>query len=92
MIKKLLSSINRDLFRTLLSDLINLKHEPVLPTDKIDRSYIENKFKSFYSEKLSRPAMPIRLMVDVLMLKHLYSLGDEKIPFAWETTDKHSLK
>jgi hypothetical protein len=29
--------------------------------------------------------MPIRLMVDVLMLKHLYCLGDEKIPFAWES-------
>jgi IS5 family transposase len=29
--------------------------------------------------------MPIRLMVGVLMLKHLYSLGDEKIPFAWES-------
>ncbi|MDR3328476.1 MAG: transposase [Prevotellaceae bacterium] len=27
--------------------------------------------------------MPIRLMVGVLMLKHLYNLGDERIPEYW---------
>ncbi|MDR2774138.1 MAG: hypothetical protein LBC19_05255 [Tannerella sp.] len=27
--------------------------------------------------------MPSRLMVGVLTLKHLYNLGDEKIPFVW---------
>ncbi|MDR1524843.1 MAG: transposase, partial [Tannerella sp.] len=85
MIRKLPSATSRDLFRTLLSDLINPKHEPALLANKIDRSYFENEFKGFYSGKPSRPAMPIRLMVGVLMLKHLYSLGDEKIPFAWES-------
>jgi IS5 family transposase len=85
MIRNLPSAASRDLFRTLLSDLINPKHELALLADKIDWSYFENEFKGFYSEKPSRPAMPIRLMVGVLMLKHLYSLGDEKIPFAWES-------
>jgi hypothetical protein len=65
--------------------LINPKHEPALLADKIEWAYFENEFKEFYSEKPSRPAMPSRLMVGVLMLKHLYSLGDEKIPFAWES-------
>jgi IS5 family transposase len=65
MIKKVPSATSRDLFRTLLSDLINLKHEPALPADKIEWAYFENEFKSFYSEKPSCPAMPIRLMVGV---------------------------
>ncbi|MDR0712172.1 MAG: hypothetical protein LBF67_07515 [Prevotellaceae bacterium] len=81
MIKKLLSATSRDLFCTLLSDLINPQHELALLSGNIDWSYFENELKGFYSEKPSRPAMPIRLMVGVLMLKHLYSLGDEKIPF-----------
>jgi IS5 family transposase len=85
MIKKLPSATNRDLFRTFLSDLINPKHDLALSADKIDWYYFENEFKSFYSEKLSRPAMPIRLMVDVLLFKHLYNFGDEKIPFVWES-------
>jgi IS5 family transposase len=91
MIKKVPSATNRDLFRTLLSDLINPKHEPALPADKIDWSYFENEFKGFYSEKPSRPAMPIRLMVGVLMLKYLYSLGDEKISFAGKATHTFSI-
>jgi IS5 family transposase len=64
--------------------LINPKHELSLLADKIEWAYFENEFKGFYSEKPSRPAMPIRLMVGVLLLKHLYNLGDEKIPFVWE--------
>jgi IS5 family transposase len=64
MIRKLPPATSCDLFRTLLSDLINPKHEPALPTDKIEWAYFENEFKGFYSEK------PSRLMVGVLMLKH----------------------
>jgi IS5 family transposase len=83
--KKLPSATSRDLFLSLLSDLMNPKHEPASPADKIDGYCSENGFKDFYSQKPSRPAMPIRLMLGVLMLKYLYRPGDEKIPFAWES-------
>jgi IS5 family transposase len=56
-----------------------------LLSKKIDWNYFEEEFKGLYSDKPSRPSMPIRLMVGVLMLKHLYNLGDEKIPSAWES-------
>jgi IS5 family transposase len=56
-----------------------------LLANAINWNWFENEFKSLYSDKPSRPAMPIRLMVVVLMLKHLHNLGDEKIPFAWES-------
>jgi IS5 family transposase len=38
MIKQLPSTTSRDLFRTLLSDLINPKHELALLANKIDWS------------------------------------------------------
>jgi dimeric dUTPase (all-alpha-NTP-PPase superfamily) len=43
MIRKLPSATSRELFRTLLSDLINPKHELALRADNIDRSYFENE-------------------------------------------------
>jgi hypothetical protein len=59
MIKKVPSATNRDLFRTLLTDLINPKHELALLSDKIEWAYFENEFKGFYSEKLrSRAVRP----------------------------------
>jgi hypothetical protein len=82
MIRKIPSATSRDLFRTLLSDWMNPKHEPALPANKIDRSYFENEFKGFYSEK------PSRLMVGVLILKHLYRLGDDAaFPLQYEIDD-----
>ncbi|MDR2511239.1 MAG: transposase, partial [Bacteroidales bacterium] len=85
MLGKLPLDDHREHFRTRLADLINPQHELALLANAIDWNYFGNEFKSLYSDKPSRPAMPIRLMVGVLMLKHLYNLGDEKIPFAWES-------
>ncbi|MDR2120653.1 MAG: hypothetical protein LBP64_07240 [Tannerella sp.] len=70
---------HHELFRTRLPDLINPEHELALLSNKIDRQYFEEEFKSLYSDRPSRPSMPIRFMVGVPMLKHLYSLGDERI-------------
>jgi IS5 family transposase len=80
MLEKLPTDDPRELFRTCLADLINPQHELALLSDAIDWNYFENEFKSLYSDKPSRRAMPIRLMVGVLMLKHLYNISDEKIP------------
>jgi IS5 family transposase len=80
MLGKLPVEDHRELFRTRLADLINPEHELALLANKIDWNYFEEEFKSLYSEKPGRPSMPIRFMVGVLMLKYLYSLGDERIP------------
>jgi IS5 family transposase len=82
---KLAKDDHRELFRTRLADLINPQHELALLANAIDWNRFENEFKSLYSDRPGRPAMPIRLMVGVLMLKHLYNPGDEKISFAWES-------
>jgi IS5 family transposase len=83
MIGKLPKDDHLELFRTRLADLINPQHELALLAGAIDWNYFENEFKDLYSDKPSRPAMPVRLMVGVLLLKHLYNLGDERIPEYW---------
>ena len=73
---------DRELFRTRLEDLINPHHELALLAKKIDWQYFEDEFKPYYSDK-GAPSVPIRTIVGCLMLKHLYNLGDEKIPEHW---------
>lgn len=41
MLGKLPEKGQRDLFRPMLKDFIDMRHEPVLLADKIDRSYFE---------------------------------------------------
>jgi IS5 family transposase len=72
----------RDLFRTRLEDLINPNHELALLANSIDWQYFESEFKPYYSDK-GAPSVPIRTMVGCMLLKHLYNLGDEKIPEYW---------
>ena len=72
------------MFRPMLDDFINLDHELVRLANKIDWSYIEQELAPYYSSK-GAPSVPIRLMTGCLMLKHLYNLGDERIPGAWES-------
>ena len=71
-----------DLFQPLLKDFINMGHELVLLSDKIDWSYFEKDFSIYYSNT-GQPAMPIRLMVGSLMLKRIYNLSDERLCEAW---------
>lgn len=82
MLGKLPEKGQRDLFRPMLKDFIDMRHELVLLADKIDWSCFEKEFEPLYSQ-LGAPSVPIRLMVGCLMLKHLYNLGDERIPEFW---------
>ena len=72
----------RDLFRVRLEDMINPNHEIALLAKTIDWDYFENAFKDYYSDK-GAPSVPIRTMVGCLLLKHVYNLGDERIPEYW---------
>ena len=83
MIGKTPSQNQKDLFKPLLIDFINLEHELILLSNKIDWHYFEKEFASLYST-VGKPAMPIRLMVGSLMLKRIYNLGDETLAEAWK--------
>jgi IS5 family transposase len=83
MIGKSPNQQQRELFRPLLSDFIDMRHELVLLSNHIDWKYFEKEFSSLYSNT-GQPAMPTRLMVGCLILKQLYNLGDETIAFEWK--------
>ncbi|MGR3317629.1 MAG: IS5 family transposase [Candidatus Anammoxibacter sp.] len=72
----------REMFNPLLKDFINMEHELVLLSERIDWNYFENEFAKYYS-KVGQPSMPIRLMVGSLMLKRIYNLGDETLCESW---------
>lgn len=71
-----------DLFRPMLVDFIDSRHELVLLSEKIDWSYFEKEFSPLYSHR-GNPSHPIRFMVGCLLLKHLYNLDDETLEQAW---------
>lgn len=82
MIGKSPSRIEPELFRPQLSSFIDMNHELVLLSNKIDWSYFEKEFAPLYSAK-GKHAVPIRLMVSCLMLKYLFNLGDETLAKEW---------
>lgn len=73
----------RDLFRPMLVDFIDMRHELVLLGNKIEWHYFEKELDEYYSP-IGRPSMPIRLMVGCLLLKRIYNLGDETLAEAWK--------
>jgi IS5 family transposase len=79
---KLPEQKQRDLFRPMLEDFIDMSHELVLLSKKIDWNYFEKEFSSYYSDK-GAPSVPVRVMVACLMLKHLYNLSDEGLAEVW---------
>jgi len=82
MLGKLQEKIQRDLFRPMLTDFIDSKHELALLANTIEWDYFEKEFSVFYSNK-GAPSVPIRLIVGCLLLKQMYNLGDDSLPGAW---------
>ncbi len=83
MIGKTANQNQRDLFQPLLKDFIDMSHELVLLSNKIEWQYFEDTFSKYYSTT-GHPAMPIRLMVGSLLLKRIYNLSDERLTASWE--------
>ena len=83
MIGKLKNENQSDLFKPLLVDFIDMRHELVLLSNKIDWKHLEKELSVYYSNK-GQPSMPIRFMSGCLLLKRYYNLGDETLAEAWE--------
>lgn len=73
----------REIFRPLLTEFIDMNHELVLLSHQINWKYFEKEFSEFYSNT-GQPAIPVRLMVGCMILKRLYNLGDESLPESWK--------
>jgi len=66
-----------------LADQLDQKHPLYLLAHKIRWSVFEDAFKIYYSEKMGKPAKPIRLMVSLLILKYVRNLSDENLVEQW---------
>ena len=71
-----------NIFDTPLERFINLEHELCILSGQIDWDSVEREFSVYYSE-IGRPSVPIRRMLGLLLLKHIYNLSDEAIVDRW---------
>ena len=66
-----------------LADQLDQQHPLYLLANKINWTIFHDAFKVHYSEKMGAPAKPIRLMVSLLILKHVRNLSDENLVEQW---------
>jgi IS5 family transposase len=66
-----------------LEEWLNHKHPLYILANQIFWQRFDDTFKKHYSEKNGAPAKPIRLMVGLLILKHLRNLSDESVVEQW---------
>ncbi len=70
------------IFDTPIERFINLDHELCVLSKQIDWDLVEADFSVYYSD-FGRPSVPIRKMVGLLLLKHIYNLSDEALIDRW---------
>ena len=66
-----------------LADQLNQKQPLYQLAGTINWPCFDDAFKKHYSEKMGKPAKPIRPMVSLLILKYVRSLSDENLVEVW---------
>jgi IS5 family transposase len=69
-------------FYSTFEEQLSHQHSLYLLANKIQWQIFEEAFGKLYSRE-GRPAKPIRLMVSLLMLKHIRNLSDESVVEQW---------
>ncbi len=62
-----------------LENMINMDHEPVMISEKINWKVFEKKFGEVYIQEVEHLGFPRRLMVKTYYLKGMYDLSDGAI-------------
>lgn len=73
----------RDLFRSRLDAIIDMKHPLVKLAGEIDWAFLEQRFGAVYEEGPGRPPLPTRLTAGLAILKHTHDLSDEVLCERW---------
>ncbi len=66
-----------------LSEQLDKVHPLYQLSKAINWKYFDDEFSKHYRSDFGRPALPIRLLVSLLMLKHIRNLSDESIVEQW---------
>lgn len=70
-------------FFSTFEEQLNHQHPLYILANRVDWKKFENAFKKHYSETTGAPAKPIRLLVGLLILKHVRNLSDESVVEQW---------
>lgn len=68
---------------TALRDLLDKQHPLYQLAAAINWQIFEDTLGKYYAEDLGRPGLPIRLLVGLHYLKHLYNVSDEVVVASW---------
>src|SRR5436853_2919966 len=68
-----------DLYQLRLSWLLDHSHPLYELAEAIDWEFFEREFGALYVERKGRPGLPMRLLVGLHYLKHLYDVSDERV-------------
>ena len=72
-----------DLFRSQLSQIINLKHPLVKLSHKINWERLEQEIDVVYSPGSGQPPLPTRLLAGLHYLKYTFNESDESVVARW---------
>lgn len=70
-------------FYSTFEEQLNRKHPLYILSHQINWQQFDEAFEKLYSADNGRPAKSIRLMVSLLMLKHIRNLSDESVVEQW---------
>lgn len=70
-------------FFSTFEEQLNHQHPLYILANRVDWKKFEQAFRKHYSETNGAPAKPIRLMVGLLVLKHIRNLSDESVVEQW---------
>lgn len=82
MLGKIKPNNQQNLFKTRLTDLINLGHPLVKLSNELSWDKMELEFQNLYSDQ-GRPSIPIRKIAGLLMLKEMFKESDESVVERW---------
>lgn len=82
MLGKIKPNFQQNLFKTRLTELLNLEHPLVKLSQEIAWDKMEIAFQNLYSEQ-GRPSIPIRKIASLLLLKEMFKESDESVVERW---------
>ena len=82
MLGKINTDLQQNLFKTRLTDLINMGHPVVKLAKELSWDKMEVEFQKLYSDQ-GRPSIPVRKIAGMLMLKQMFRESDESVVERW---------
>ena len=72
-----------DLFRSQLSQMLNMSHPLIRLSDWLDWEVFEAEIDVIYSDGAGQPPLPTRLLVGLHYLKYTFNESDESVVERW---------